>query len=725
MRKLLAPAMMGIIAGIDNLGAGVAFAALMFPGAMAGGLGMGVGVILLGGALLSLLIALRSQQPNSIALVQETSIAILAAAIAGITLSMTDRSEETRLATAFAILGTSTIATGGLFWLFGRLRLGTLVRFLPYPVVAGFLAGSGWLLIDGGLMMVTGEQGLGAMVTRLAEPLILGKLLPSFLFAGLMMLALRRSTNPMTTSLVLIGAGGLFYLAISISGISTDQARAWQWLPDMPAGGGGIALPSPLWIVTAADWSAVMLAGPAILSAALLSMMGLLLNTSGLEVAIGREIDANAELRSSGVANLAAGCIGGASGFTGLGITLLAERMGAKGRGAGIATAIVLLLGMIWAPQLAASMPTFLAAGLMIFLGVELLHDWAVRSRRQLPLAEWLIVLAILATIMATGFLAGLAVGLGVSVITFVYNYARLPVIRRSASGREIRSSVDRSATALHRLDSQGHLIQVVELQGYLFFGTVEQVVGCVRARLHGAGQPPLRFLLLDFRSVSGVDSAGSSGFVKICNMAATEGVQVIFCHLPPSVQDLFCRAGVAFNTGADCCTSPDLDHALERCEEQILAEDAEFHETGDVLRHLEAILGPHPRLPDIVSGMERLILPAGERLIQAGDAADDIFLVGDGRVKVQVTLPNGRVLRLRTMTAGAIVGEITLYLGGSRTADVIVEQQATLFRLGRADLRRMEQQDSDLALLVHRLLATTLAERLALANRLLQRSQN
>lgn len=725
MRKLLAPAMMGIIAGIDNLGAGVAFAALMFPGAMAAGLGMGVGVILLGGALLSLLIALRSQQPNSIALVQETSIAILAAAIAGITLSMTDRSEETRLATAFAILGTSTIATGGLFWLFGRLRLGTLVRFLPYPVVAGFLAGSGWLLIDGGLMMVTGEQGLGAMVTRLVEPLILGKLLPSFLFAGLMMLALRRSTNPMTTSLVLIGAGGLFYLAIGISGISTDQARAWQWLPDMPAGGGGIALPSPLWIVTAADWSAVMLAGPAILSAALLSMMGLLLNTSGLEVAIGREIDANAELRSSGVANLAAGCIGGASGFTGLGITLLAERMGAKGRGAGIATAIVLLLGMIWAPQLAASMPTFLAAGLMIFLGVELLHDWAVRSRRQLPLAEWLIVLAILATIMATGFLAGLAVGLGVSVITFVYNYARLPVIRRSASGREIRSSVDRSATALHRLDSQGHLIQVVELQGYLFFGTVEQVVGCVRARLHGTGQPPLRFLLLDFRSVSGVDSAGSTGFVKICNMAATEGVQVIFCHLPPSVQDLFCRAGVVFNTGADCCTSPDLDHALERCEEQILAEDAGFHETGDVLRHLEAILGPHPRLPDIVSGMERLILPAGERLIQAGDAADDIFLVGDGRVKVQVTLPNGRVLRLRTMTAGAIVGEITLYLGGSRTADVIVEQRATLFRLSRADLRRMEQQDSELALLVHRLLATTLAERLALANRLLQRSQN
>lgn len=725
MRKLLAPAMMGIIAGIDNLGAGVAFAALMFPGAMAAGLGMGVGVILLGGALLSLLIALRSQQPNSIALVQETSIAILAAAIAGITLSMTDRSEETRLATAFAILGTSTIATGGLFWLFGRLRLGTLVRFLPYPVVAGFLAGSGWLLIDGGLMMVTGEQGLGAMVTRLVEPLILGKLLPSFLFAGLMMLALRRSTNPMTTSLVLIGAGGLFYLAIGISGISTDQARAWQWLPDMPAGGGGIALPSPLWIVTAADWSAVMLAGPAILSAALLSMMGLLLNTSGLEVAIGREIDANAELRSSGVANLAAGCIGGASGFTGLGITLLAERMGAKGRGAGIATAIVLLLGMIWAPQLAASMPTFLAAGLMIFLGVELLHDWAVRSRRQLPLAEWLIVLAILATIMATGFLAGLAVGLGVSVITFVYNYARLPVIRRSASGREIRSSVDRSATALHRLDSQGHLIQVVELQGYLFFGTVEQVVGCIRARLHGTGQPPLRFLLLDFRSVSGVDSAGSTGFVKICNMAATEGVQVIFCHLPPSVQDLFCRAGVVFNTGADCCTSPDLDHALERCEEQILAEDAGFHETGDVLRHLEAILGPHPRLPDIVSGMERLILPAGERLIQAGDAADDIFLVGDGRVKVQVTLPNGRVLRLRTMTAGAIVGEITLYLGGSRTADVIVEQRATLFRLSRADLRRMEQQDSELALLVHRLLATTLAERLALANRLLQRSQN
>ena len=92
LRSFTPAAMIGLIAGIDNIAAALAMGALIFAGPLASGMGLGVGVILLGGAILALVVALRSVLPNSVALVQETTIAILAAAI--------------------AIIGTSALATG-------------------------------------------------------------------------------------------------------------------------------------------------------------------------------------------------------------------------------------------------------------------------------------------------------------------------------------------------------------------------------------------------------------------------------------------------------------------------------------------------------------------------------------------------------------------------------------------------------------------------------------
>ena len=141
-RTWLPAAMIGFIAGVDNIAAALAIASLLFAGPLSSGLGLGVGVVLIGGAILALVVALRSTLPNSVALVQETPVAILAAAIVAATATL-EGSAEVKIATAVAILGVSSLVTGALFWITGRLELGGLARFLPYPVVAGFLAGSG------------------------------------------------------------------------------------------------------------------------------------------------------------------------------------------------------------------------------------------------------------------------------------------------------------------------------------------------------------------------------------------------------------------------------------------------------------------------------------------------------------------------------------------------------------------------------------------------------
>ena len=163
---LMAPVLFAVIAGIDGLGTSIAFAALIFAGPLAAGFGMGVGVILLSSIVMALWIALRSRYPSSIGQVQEASIAILATAIAASAAHLEFAPQEVKVATAFAILGSSAVVTGLVFWIFGLCRFGRLVRFMPYPVVAGFLAGSGWLLIQGAVMMVVGDRAIVDLLVR-------------------------------------------------------------------------------------------------------------------------------------------------------------------------------------------------------------------------------------------------------------------------------------------------------------------------------------------------------------------------------------------------------------------------------------------------------------------------------------------------------------------------------------------------------------------------------
>ena len=713
--------LVGIIAGIDNIGTGLAIASLLFAGPLVPGLGLGVGVVLLGGAILALMVALCSSQPNSVALVQETTVAILAAATATMTVQL-DAPTEVKIATALAILGVSTLVSGGLFWITGRLGFGRLVRFLPHPVVAGFLAGSGWLLVDGAMAMLTGE-GIGTQfLAHLADPNILSRVLPAVLFAVVMLAALHRFPHVAIPPLVMIAAGIVFYVVLAVLDIDVMTAQAIGHLPDL-SGSNVIALPGPALLVRI-DWLPVLTAAPSILSVAALSMMGLLLNISGLELATSHDIDVNAELRSSGVANLLSGICGGPSGYIGLGVTLLAEKMGARGRGTGIATAAIMTLGLFMADPLISYVPVFLTAGFVLFLGVELLKDWLVASRRQLPLLEWLIVVLILAVVAVVGFMPGLVVGLLVSIAVFVFNYARLPVVRQSASGIDRRSSVDRSPAAMEYLLRHGDAIEVVQLQGYLFFGTADRIVDHVRRRLAAADRASLRFLVLDFRYVSGVDSAAATCFVKIRGLINTQRVKLFFSHVSPEVERALRRADIIFDDNLTTTLEVDIDHAVEQAEEMLLSEAPELDAGTHLVNHLVAAIGAYPRLADLVALMSCMSMQPEEVLIRAGDDADDVFFVAHGRVRVQITLPDGRVIRLQTITSGAIVGEIALYLRRKRTADVIVEIPSEIFRLSATDLARLEREDAELAVLAHRLLASNLSEKLAMANRMIQLAQ-
>jgi len=130
----------GGVAGVLEVVLATSLAALVFSGELAQHRGAGIGLALLGGAVVMLVIAGFSSLPFSVGSVQDTTatiIALLAARIAG------DVPREDAFLTVVLAITVATIVAGLFFFSLGTLRLGDLVRFVPYPVIGGFRPGPG------------------------------------------------------------------------------------------------------------------------------------------------------------------------------------------------------------------------------------------------------------------------------------------------------------------------------------------------------------------------------------------------------------------------------------------------------------------------------------------------------------------------------------------------------------------------------------------------------
>jgi SulP family sulfate permease len=118
---------------------------------------------------------------------------------------------------------------------------------------------------------------------------------------------------------------------------------------------------------------------------------------------------------------------------------------------------------------------------------------------------------------------------------------------------------------------------------------------------------------------------------------------------------------------------------------------------------------------------LEKVRFRDGEALIRQGEVDTDIYIVEQGQVLTILELPDGRHTRLRHSGPGTIVGDMTHYLGGSRSASVIAAGDCTAYRLSSERIELIEQQQPHLALRLHKLLARYIARRLVDNNRILQ----
>jgi SulP family sulfate permease len=336
-------------------------------------------------------------------------------------------------------------------------------------------------------------------------------------------------------------------------------------------------------------------------------------------------------------------------------------------------------------------------------VGLSFIVMWLVDMRRSLPLGEYLIVIAILVTIATKGLLPGLVVGLVLAIALFAVNYGRIDIVHEVAFGSTYRSNVDRPPNERAALEGLADRVQILRMNGYVFFGAASGLLERIRKREEAGG---LRFLLVDLRRVTGMDASAALSFRKVAQLAEASGFELVFAGVPERLERQLRRAGVLPSDGV-VRFEPDLDRGLQRSEDGLLEQGAPSVATGDGTDGLGG-LPPH-----LEAYLERMSLPEGDVLIHQGDPPDDMYVLESGRLRVELTMPDGTRMRLSTVRSGVVVGEITMYTGAPRTAEVVAEIPSVVLRLRREALERLEAEEPETAASLHRWLATTLARRL------------
>ena len=693
---------------------GLSYSLLIFAGPLSPYLSYGVAATFISSALLAGVIALGSSLPFAIG-GAESSTAAMTGILASSLVERIQASDPTAplLGPVLFTLGLSTVITGIVLCGFGVTRMGRAIRYVPYPVVGGFLGATGFLIVIGAIRVITNQRVQFATLGRFANLLTVSELAAACAMALVLYLTWHRSRSSLGLPAILIGGVVAAHVAFWLAGIPLAEAQASGWTFQPPPVA-SFMLPWSASEISHYPWYAVPDLLGNLIAVFFVTATSTLFNTTGVEVASQREANLERELNVTGIANMLSGALGGYPGCISVSRSLLNLSTGGTGRLSGLTVAAISALMLAFAPMLLGYMPKFVLGGLLIYLGADQLHKWIVESRRRLSKTEYLSLLAIIVIIVQWGFVAGVLIGVVIGCATFALSASRIDSIKYSFDGSEYRSSLDRSRDDQAALAVHGKEIQGLNLQSYLFFGSANRLYQHVKALL--ARHPECRFLVFDFKLVTGIDSSAAYSFAQIKRTAHDRGIKLMLVHLPPAAEKTL-RSSEFISSEVNIIA--ELDHALEWCENEIIAQHQGLEQEEASLRDwFTQILGTEHDAMQLIHRCRRIEVDAGETIVRAGDAADSMHFILDGRVGIMIPADEGRTTRVRSLGRYTTIGEMGLVSRAPRNATIQAELASILYVLDSDQFELIKRDDPALSQKLLTYFVSVMAERLTFANR-------
>jgi SulP family sulfate permease len=610
------------------------------------------------------------------------------------------------------MLALSSALTGLLLYGIGMARFGRAIRFIPFPVIGGFLGAAGCMILIGIAKILTGNGLHLANIGQFLNVDFGEKLLACIAVAGFLLIGRQYWKAPFAIPVQLVTSIAIFYAVLLLSGISLADAQAQGWTFVIPS----TREFAPPWTLPFVrfPWSGLPELGADLVAVMFVSTISVLLNITAIEIATKREAILDRELKVQGIANLLCAAFGGYVACISSGRTNLNFKLGKDSRVSGLIVAAMSLASLFVNPDFLNYMPKFVLGGLLVTMGYDLSKRWLVSSARQLPWLEYLSLLAIALVIIWWGFLPGVSIGVIFGCATFALSAGRISAIKLAFDGSEYRSSLDRGPRELSLLAQHGHELQGLRLQSYLFFGSANSLYEHVKALL--ARRPDCRFLLFDFRLVTGLDSSAVHSFAQIKQAAGALGARLVLVNLTPPIEKAF-RDNQFFS--ADVMVIPEIDRALEVCENTIISAHSD---TGGEARSLCEWLGEalgNVEFANLLADQcQRHEFGAGDVVAHQGAPSDSMHFIVEGRAGIIVNLGEGISIRVRSLGRHTTIGEMGMLSGRPRSATVQAEVASIAYELRADAFERLKVEHPALVQALLTYVIGLMAERLSFASK-------
>jgi sulfate permease, SulP family len=648
---------------------------------------------------------LVSPKANYAAMV--SSVLVGALAVPAFAQSFPDPDRQAAMLMALSFL--CAIIAGALQAVLGLTRLGTFVKFIPYPVVAGFINGFAIHLLLAQIPPMLGERTWSALWGAARDS---GILHPGAGLVGVLACAI----TVLVPRFVKRGSPALW-------GLGFGTALYWGATAAAPnIGWGGIigAIPATLPIhpqfaelttlVTSPVFASI---GPDLVATAvmlaMIASLQSLLSISSADAALGTRHDSNRELVLQGSGNMLAGLLGGMATGGSPSVTRTVIEDGGRGRTANLAHGVALAVLAIGLGDAIGLIPTAVMAGVVVASTFNQMDDWSRRLLQQVLgqrhsdsngdlLGNLGIVMTVTALVIVFGVLPALVGGMSLAFAVFV-RQASHNIVRRTVIGTHLHSRTSRPAAVQAALSNLVHGMILVEVQGPIFFGSADHLT----TRLEDQTKA-LRIVILDFKRVTDIDGSGVVALERLDKALARQKCQLLLSYLPQggtlrhSLKDMgFARIF------KDRRVFEDNDGALAHAEDLLLRESGFIHDdlAEYALRDFDIFKGMKPEDAALIGhDMVRSQFDAGTAIVREGDNGDSFYLLAAGRVTVSRHVA-GRVLRFSGCSPGISFGEIGMLTAHPRSADVIADTSVVCWSMDGNRFRALCADRPDLGRLI------------------------
>lgn len=694
----------------------IAFGVLVYSSINPEFAGEGALVGMIGAAALGITAPLVGRTPALIT----APCAPAAAILSGLAITLVDSGMD--ISRIPGLLALTALLSSAFQITYGLIKGGRLIKYIPYPVVSGYLSGVGLIIAISQMPKLLGTpDGVGLQHSLVSihdwqwPGIIVG-----LVTICVMVLAPRVTKKVPAAILGLIaGISMYFILGIFIPGMME--------LTENRLIIGPIQSSASFTETVSGRFSSIVRINMDDLAMVIYSAMALsvLLSIDTLKTCVVLDAltknrhNSNRELFGQGIANLASFVTGGMAGAGTMGPTLVNVTSGGRKPASGIAEGIMVILAILILFPLIAWVPIAALAGIMLVVAFNMFEWNAFRLlKHKETRLDFAVIAAVVIVAETLGLIQASATGVGLAIFLFIRDQIRGSVLRRKFTLCEISSKTHRLESERDILKIHGNDAAVVDLQGNLFFGTTDQLFTELEDDLKNR-----KWLLFDLRRVQSLDYTAAHLFSLMEERLKDREGDLLFCGLPSSLnsrQDLYKymkRVGLISESGIGIRIFETRDSAIEWMENHILEENGCTITSVEQALNIEDIELLRQLDEDTIDGLRVCIkdmsVKPGEKIFHQGDEGDEIYLLRRGVIRILLPLRGGKYHHLATFNRGDYFGEMAFLDKGTRSADAEAKTECELFVLSRAEFNKQVYKNPVMGVQVFARLALAVSLRL------------